>query len=177
MKAAQLALLLAAAAAAGGLGLWAGTRFDGVTSPSGQRAAIVGRPAPDIALPGLDGRVRSLREFGDRPLLVNFWASWCGPCIEEMPVLDAFAAQQAGNGVQVVGIALDEREAVEAFLKSTPVRYRVLLDSVGPNDSSVRLGNARSVLPYSVLIDAQGRIAATKTGPFRGDELERFAQP
>jgi thiol-disulfide isomerase/thioredoxin len=175
MKGGQFALLLGAALAAGGLGLWAGARFGGGSTPQGTE--LVGQPAAQVALPGLDGRVRTLAEFGGRPLLINFWASWCGPCIEEMPMLDAFAAAQAGNGVQVVGIALDERAAIEAFLKSTPVRYPVLLDSAGPTDSSVRLGNVRGVLPYSVLIDAQGRIAATKTGPFRGDELGRFTSP
>lgn len=174
MRVAPLALLLGAAAAAGGLGLWAGAHFDGVASMDG---SIVGKPAPEIALPGLDGRVRSLAEFGGRPLLVNFWASWCGPCVEEMPTLDAFAAKQAANGVQVVGIALDERAAVEAFLRKTPVHYPVLLDVPGAADSSVRFGNARGVLPYSVLVDARGRIAAAKIGPFRGDELERFAAP
>jgi thiol-disulfide isomerase/thioredoxin len=174
VKAAQFALLLGAAIAAGGLGLWAGARFDGRPRVD---ASLIGQPAPAIALPGLDGRVRSLDEFGGRPLLVNFWASWCGPCIEEMPLLDAFAAKQAGNGVQVVGIALDEREAIEAFLKSTPVRYPVLLDDAGAADSSVRFGNLHGVLPYSVLVDAQGRIAAAKIGPFRDDELERFTAP
>ena len=174
MKAARLALLLGAAVAAGGLGLWAGARFTGGGSVD---AGLVGQPAPEIALPGLDGRVRSLAEFGGRPLLINFWASWCGPCIEEMPMLDAFAAKQSGNGVQVVGIALDQREAVEAFLRKTPVRYPVLLEAPGSSDTSVRFGNARGVLPYSVLVDAQGRIAAARIGPFRGDELERFAAP
>lgn len=174
MKAGGIALLLAAAIGAGALGLWAGARFSHGTP---QDTSVIGRPAPAIALSGLDGRVRTLDEFRGHPVLINFWASWCGPCIEEMPMLDAFAAAQGDNGVQVVGIALDERDAVEAFLESTPVRYPVLIDTVGPADSSVRLGNARSVLPYSVLIDAQGRVAATKTGPFRGDELERFAAP
>lgn len=173
MKGTQFALLLAAAVAAGALGLVVGSRLDTAKNPH----AAVGTDAVDISLPDLDGRPRKLSGFHGRPLLVNFWASWCGPCVEEMPLLDAFAAAQGANGVQVLGIALDEHARVEAFLRDTPVRYPILLDTAGPADSSVRLGNALGVLPYSVLIDAQGRIAAQKTGPFRGEELERFARP
>ena len=174
MKGAHVAVLLAAALAAGALGLLAGSRW----SPERQeQEAALGVPAPEVALPDRDGRLRRLDEFRGRPLLVNYWATWCGPCIEEMPMLDAFAAAQGANGVQVVGIALDEREPVEAFLQRTPVRYTILFESAGPADSSVRLGNTLSVLPFSVLIDAQGRVAARKTGPFTAAELERFAQP
>ena len=174
MKGAQLALLLAAGVVAGTLGLLVGSRW----TPERTRAETgLDVAAPDIALPDLSGRTRRLEDFRGRPLLVNFWASWCGPCIEEMPVLDAFAAAQGANGVQVVGIALDERAAVEAFLDKTPVGYPILLDSVGPADSSARLGNSLGVLPYTVLIDAQGRVTARKTGPFDAAALERFAAP
>lgn len=178
MKRAQLAVLLAAAVAAGGLGLLAGSKWTAGTATRNVLPAVnVGELAPAISLPDLDDRTHALADYRGRPLLVNFWASWCRPCIEEMPMLDAFAAAQGDNGVQVVGIALDDRAAVEAFLRQTRVRYPILLDLAGPADSSVRLGNARGVLPYSVLIDAQGRVAAQKTGPFTAATLERFAHP
>jgi len=170
LKAPQLALLLGAAAAAGTAGLWLGARLTGP-------AAVAPDAAVPIALPDLQGRTRSLAEFRGRPVLVNFWASWCKPCIEEMPMLEAFARSQGANGTQVVGIALDERGPVEAFLRATPVSYPVWLDTPGANDSSVRLGNARGVLPYSVLLDAQGRVAKQKVGPFAAGELEAFAVP
>ena len=91
-------------------------------------------------------------------------------------MLDTFAAAQGPNGVQVVGIALDEPAAVAAFLQRTPVRYPIWFEAAGPGDSSVRMGNTLGVLPFSVLIDAQGRVAARKTGPFTAAELERFAR-
>ena len=107
-----------------------------------------------------------------RPVLVNLWASWCGPCIEEMPELQRFHASQAANGVQVVGIALDDRDAVEAFLARVPVGYPILLDAPGPADAGVRLGNPAGVLPYTALLDAKGRLLRQKIGPFAHGEID-----
>ena len=139
--------------------------------------ARVGDRLPAIALPTLDGGTRHLADLAaGRPLLVNFWASWCRPCLEEMPALDAFARRQGANGVQVVGIALDEADAVRAFLRARPVGYAVLVDSPGPADSSVRLGNARGVLPYSVLVGADGRILKQWAGPLEPADLDGWAR-
>lgn len=138
-----------------------------------ERGGIV----PAFALPDLAGQPLEVPSaYAGRPLLVNLWASWCGPCVKEMPELDRFAATQAANGVQVVGIALDERAAVEGFLQRTPVRYPILLDTPGPRDAGVRLGNPSGVLPYSALIDAQGRLVKEKIGPFEPGELDTWAQ-
>ena len=139
--------------------------------------ARVGERLPAIALPTLDGETRHLADLAaGRPLLVNFWASWCRPCLEEMPALDAFARRQGANGVQVVGIALDEADAVRSFLDARPVGYAVLVDSPGPADSSVLLGNARGVLPYSVLVGTDGRILKQWAGPLEPDDLDGWAR-
>jgi thiol-disulfide isomerase/thioredoxin len=115
-------------------------------------------------------------DWRGRPLLVNFWASWCGPRVAEMPLLDAFAAEQGDSGVQVVGIALDEPSAVHDFLQRVPVRYPILLDAPAAGDSSVLLGNTRGVLPYSVLIDARGIVRRRKLGEFDAAELRDWAR-
>ena len=176
----QALAIVVLAVLAGAVGMWAGSRWDRSSSAAisgGIDAAparlTIGDALPNISLPDRDGRLRALSEWRGRPLLVNFWASWCLPCIEEMPLLDSFA-QETDNGVQVVGIALDEVAAVQRFLEATPVAYPILLDRVGPNDASVRLGNARGLLPYSVLVDASGHVRAQKLGPFRGDELKAW---
>jgi thiol-disulfide isomerase/thioredoxin len=130
-----------------------------------------------LTLPDLDGMPTPLPgRFLGRPLLINVWASWCAPCIEEMPELARFAAQHADNGPQVLGLALDSPEAVLDFLGNVPVYYPIVLDTPGPADASVRLGNTRGLLPYSVLVDAQGRIVRQKLGPFKAGEIERWAQ-
>jgi thiol-disulfide isomerase/thioredoxin len=173
---------LALALAAASLGLLAGRWWHAPTVPAaavpGVKVARIGDPVPAIALPDLDGRRRELAEWRGRPLLLNFWASWCAPCVREMPILDRYAANQPANGTQVVGIALDDLAAVKAFLQQTPVRYPTLIEAAGSTDSSVRLGNIRAVLPFSVLIDADGRISRLRTGEFDdAGELLDWATP
>lgn len=146
-------------------------------TPEGLAVATRGGAVPAITLPDLAGTPRTLPEdFGGRPLLVNLWASWCGPCIEEMPELDRYAATQGTSGVQVIGIALDDQAAVDAFLERIPVRYPILLDAPGPRDAGVRLGNPRGVLPYTALVSADGRLLKQRIGPFTHGELDAWAR-
>ncbi len=152
--------------------------MDAVAPPAPEGLAIAkrGGPVPSITLPDLAGAPQTLPDdFSGRPLLVNFWASWCPPCIEEMPELDRFAAAQGDTGVRVVGIALDDQAAVEDFLARIPVRYPILIDAAGPRDSGVQLGNQRGVLPYTVLVSADGRLLKQRIGPFVHGELDGWA--
>lgn len=145
--------------------------------PAGLAVAERGQPLPVLHLQALDGNVVELpRHFRGRPLLINLWASWCGPCIREMPELQRFASEQDANGVQVVGIALDDTEAVRAFLQRTPVAYPILIDTPGPADAGVRLGNPKGVLPYSVLVSADGRLLKQRIGPFAEGEIAGWAR-
>ncbi|MEN5060291.1 TlpA disulfide reductase family protein [Luteimonas sp. TWI1416] len=144
--------------------------------PAGVTVARRGEPVPGFEIALLDGsRLQLPDAYAGRPLLVNLWASWCGPCIEEMPELDRFARQQGPDGVQVLGIALDDAEAVRTFLERIPVAYPIAIDAPGPADAGVRLGNPRGVLPYTVLIDADGRVRKQRIGPFAHGETEDWA--
>ena len=143
--------------------------------PADLPVARRGEAIPTLRLPTLDGSTVELpAAHAGKPILVNLWASWCGPCIQEMPELDRFAASQGANGTQVVGIALDDAEAVQAFLKRVPVRYTILLDEAGPRDAGVQLGNPKGVLPYTVLISADGRLIRQKIGPFQHGEIDNW---
>lgn len=145
--------------------------------PPGVIPARRGDPMPSIALPGLHGETLHLPDaFAGRPLLINVWASWCGPCIEEMPELERFAATQGQEGVQVIGLALDTAANVGDFLTRIPVTYPIVLDMPGPADASVWLGNTRGVLPYTVLVDREGHIAKQKIGPFAHGEIDGWAR-
>lgn len=144
--------------------------------PAGVTPAKPGQTMPKIELPDLQGRTIALPDaFAGRPLLVNVWASWCGPCIEEMPELQRFAAAQGADGVQVVGLALDTPEAITDFLKRVPVSYPILVETPGPADASVWLGNRKGVLPYTVLVGTDGKILKQKVGPFEHGEIEGWA--
>lgn len=136
-------------------------------APAGITVAEKGGLVPAMTLKDIAGNPVELpRVWAGRPTLVNLWATWCAPCLKEMPGLQAFATEQGGNGVQVVGIALDGPDAVQAFLRQHRIAYPVLVDAPGPADAGVRLGNPAGVLPYSVLVSAEGRIVKTRIGPF-----------
>lgn len=145
--------------------------------PAGVHPARPGDPLPAIRLPDLEGNAVDLAAIAPgRPLLVNVWASWCGPCVEEMPELQRYAQAQGEAGVQVVGLALDTPEGVRDFLARIPVDYPILLETPGPADASVWLGNTGGLLPYTVLVDAQGRVLKQKLGPFAPGEIEAWAR-
>lgn len=190
-----LAVALGAAVLGAAAGLWIGGPGPLLRTEFGQRLlndtlsatapappaelaiAKRGEPAPSVAIARLDGGTLTVPDdFRGQPVLVNVWASWCGPCIEEMPELDRFAKSQGDGGTQVVGIALDEAEAVRAFLAKVPVAYPIALDTPGPRDAGVQLGNVRGVLPYTVLIGADGRVVKQKIGPFEHGEIDGWAR-
>lgn len=157
------------------LGWWMATT---ASTPKGVPIARRGESMPAMTLVSLDGnRVQLPGAYAGRPLLINVWASWCGPCVREMPALQRFAGDQSGNGVQVVGIALDDANAVRAFVRRAGVRYPILVDAPGPADAGVRLGNPKGVLPYSVLVSADGRLVRQHLGPFADDEIAQWARP
>lgn len=140
-------------------------------------ALQVGDSLPALSLPDLEGRPLDLRQHAaGRPLLINVWASWCAPCVKEMPELARFAATQGDNGVQVLGLALDTADGVRGFLQRIPVDYPIVVETPGPRDASVQLGNTQGLLPYSVLFDAQGRLVKAKLGPFAHGEIDGWAK-
>lgn len=158
-------LVLAFIAALGGF--WAGLHFFG-------RDPTIGNRPPDLSLPDREGRVVQLSQFRGKPVLLNFWASWCGPCIKEMPMLDALAKEH-GHAVQVLGITEDDPAAAKAWLEDNPVSYPVLQSPSAQVELSSRFfGNHRQVLPYSVLLDGEGKIVRMREGMFMEGQLEGF---
>lgn len=111
-----------------------------------------------------------------RPLLLNFWATWCVPCIEELPLLDRFQSRQAALGWSVVGLAADQDDAVRRFLVRRAVRYPVALAGLAGIDLARQLGNPNGGLPYSVLFDRAGAIAGTKRGALTEADLATWSR-
>jgi thiol-disulfide isomerase/thioredoxin len=109
-----------------------------------------------------------------KPLLINFWATWCPPCVEEMPMLDAFFRENASNGWQVVGLAIDQPSAVRKFLAKTPVSYPIGLAGLEGTELVKNLGNTAGGLPFSVVLDADGAVAARKMGKIEAPDLRAW---
>ena len=147
--------------------------------PTETKIAKRGDIVPVMTLATPNGvKVEIPQAWAGNPTLVNLWASWCAPCLKEMPELQAFASEQAANGVQVVGIALDDAASVQAMLQRLAITYPNLIDAPGPADAGVRLGNPAGVLPYSVLVSADGRVLKTRIGPFADlAEIRDWAAP
>jgi len=111
-----------------------------------------------------------------KPLLLNFWATWCPPCIEEMPMLDAFFRENGSKSWQVVGLAIDRPSAVKEFLARTPVSYPVGLAGLGGSELSKQLGNLAGGLPFSVVVGSAGEILQRKIGRISTAELANWRE-
>lgn len=144
----------------------------------GDAHAMVGAPRVDFARPDVSGQSRHLSEWDGKLVALNFWASWCGPCREEMPLLDRAAQRHAAQGLAVIGVAVDDATATRDFLKERPVGYPILIDEPqNGTDLSATYGNDRNVLPYTVLVGRDGRIVAQHFGSFDETALENWLQP
>jgi len=122
-----------------------------------------------------DGARLPARALQGRPLVLNFWATWCPPCIKEMPELDQFAKKFGGQGWQVLGLAIDQKAPVQQFLQRSPVGFPTAL--AGPDGLGLvrELGNPAGGLPFTVVFSAQGAIIQRKLGPTNLEELGRWA--
>lgn len=128
-----------------------------------------------MAFPTPDGGTMAMRALTGKPLLLNFWATWCPPCIEEMPLLDRFYAENSAKGWQVLGMAVDQAAAVNKFLSHTPVRFPVTLAGMAGVALSRSLGNVGGGLPFTVVLDKAGRIAQRKIGQVSQQDLAQWS--
>ena len=141
-------------------------------------AFLAREPAPEALLaarfPDLEGKPRQLSEWRGKVLVCNFWATWCAPCREEMPLLAAARARYAPNGVEFVGIAVDNEVKVGQFVRSLGITYPILLSEADGLEHMRRLGNSSGGLPFTVFLDRQGRVAERKLGVLKAGDLERI---
>jgi peroxiredoxin len=168
-------LVLALAAASGGW--WLQHQSQLARAPAGVHVTNVGDFRPDLALLDLQGKERRLSEFHGKRVLINFWASWCVPCLEEMPALNTAQHKFGDQGAIVLGIAMDDPDRVQTFLAAHPVAYPILLGELQSPSTSLRFGDLDETLPYSVLLDEHGTVLAIHHGPLDATQLTDWLSP
>jgi thiol-disulfide isomerase/thioredoxin len=121
----------------------------------------------------VDGKPQSLSLLKGHPIVVNFWASWCGPCVEEMPELSQIQREYAKKGIQFVGLGVDSEKNIQAFLQKVKVAYPIYVTGFGGADLARAFGNNAGGLPFTIVIDAKGNIRSTKLGQIDPAELRQ----
>lgn len=117
-----------------------------------------------ISMMDTQSQQQNLSQYQGKVIVLNFWATWCPPCREEMPELSQLYLDYQNKNVVVLGVAIDELKLVQEYLQSSPVSYPILIAENERMDLSNQLGNTQDVLPYTVIIDANGKIAKTYYG-------------
>ncbi len=175
-------LVLGLAGAAGGFFTWRlffaePAHPDLLASKQPAGLAEVGSRHPDFSLPDLGGIVREVSEWDGRVLVINFWATWCPPCRREMPDFIALQRQFGERGLQFVGIAIDEPDAVAEFAETLGVNYPTLVAQADAMELGRRLGNTLGSLPYTVIVDRQGTMVFAKRGELSREQAEEVILP
>lgn len=147
----------------GGLGAWVAARRYAIGDADS--AAVAQMHA--LTLPDAAGEPIALAALRGQPTLVNFWATWCPPCIEEMPELSAFDGEFRGRGLRIVGIGIDSASNIAQFSRKTPMSYPLLVAGTSGLELVRRFGNTAGALPFTVVLDRNGRIAWRMLGRFQ----------
>ncbi len=162
-------------------GILAGRYWGQSNVPPAASTATEPRPAvptptrlPPITLKDLREQSRSLTDWPNRTLLINFWATWCAPCREEMPLLEQLQQSMDPATLQVIGIALDRPEPVLRFVGETGISYPILLGEEAATHAAEQFGEAFVGLPFSVLAASDGTILAIHTGQVSARDLAQI---
>ena len=156
-----------AAGLAGALAAWQKFQGHGVMDEAVQNFWLQEFEKPE-------GGTLSMKELRGKPLLINFWATWCPPCIEELPLIDNFFNLNKAKSLQVVGLAVDQPSMVRRFLTQKPLSFPVGLAGFNGTELGKTLGNSQSVLPFSAIFDAKGSLLAKKAGKLDQSELDEW---
>jgi len=175
MKTTTIAVTVVVAALAGTAAYYAYDRQQARTAPQAEPAV---QPAqlvdtlPQFQLADRDGQMRSLQDWPDRALIVNFWATWCAPCRREIPLLQQLQRDHSGEGFQVIGIAVDFRDKVLAYADEMQIDYPLLIGEQEALDAAAAFGVTTIGLPFTVFSDRQGRIVTAHLGELTAAEAD-----
>ena len=122
-----------------------------------------------------DGQILKMQNLQGRPLVINFWATWCAPCVEEMPLLDIFFRQNVAKGWQMVGLAIDQPSRVRQYLSQNAISYPIGLAGMTGTELGRLLGNEVGGLPFTVVLDGKGSLIQRKLGKLSAQEIQAWA--
>ena len=122
-----------------------------------------------------DGQFLKMQNLQGNPLVINFWATWCAPCVEEMPLLDIFFRQNSPKGWQMVGLAIDQPSRVRQYLSQNAISYPIGLAGMLGTNLGRLLGNEQGGLPFTVVLDANGGLIQRKLGKLSAQEIQTWA--
>jgi thiol-disulfide isomerase/thioredoxin len=173
MRARVAFALIAFAAATAGTGLWWATRPSSLAASAAPGVPAIS-PAAVWAASFADtqGRPHAIGELQGSIVVINFWATWCVPCREEMPGFARLASRWKTQGVRFVGLANDDPGKVERFARDLSIGYPLWLGGENVGELSRRLGNRLGVLPHTVILDPSGGVLETRVGPYTEKDLE-----
>ena len=154
-----------------GVGATMALRFDAQTRKAPAATALFAQGFSDA-----DGRMQPISQWQGGVLVVNFWATWCAPCIEEMPDLQEVQAEYATRGVTIIGVAIDNAAAVKRFRDEQNVRLPLLIAGAAGTELVRQLGNPSGALPYTVLVDRGGSVVQSRLGRLRAHELRSWLE-
>jgi peroxiredoxin len=137
-----------------------GDRFKSIDASN----PMVGQARPEFAMLDLDGKLRNIKDWDGQVVLLNFWATWCPPCLEEIPDFIEVQEQMQGKGLQIIGIAVDNETDVRQFVDDMGMNYTVMVGEYEAIELSQKYGNSIGGLPFSAVIDKNGKITHTITG-------------
>ncbi len=123
-----------------------------------------------------DGKTLAMNTLRGKPLLLNFWATWCPPCVEELPLLDSFYQANKDRNWQVLGLAVDQPSAVSKWLKTKPLSFPIGMAGLGGTELSKSLGNLAGSLPFSAVFSTTGALLQRKTGKLTPEDLALWVQ-
>ncbi len=171
----RFVLLASAAIIAGIVGVWLGQRLhhtsNSATLTPFAPVAVTSKHAAAFTLPDLRGHERSIQDWKGKVRIVNFWATWCPPCREEIPEFIRAQRRYGPKGLQIIGIAVDRTSRVIAFYRARNMNYPVLLGEGAGPELMAKYGDSEGGLPYSIILNRQGHIVARKLGAFTETEL------
>jgi len=153
-----------------GIGIYFGVKRLQPSAPADTAVAAL----MQVSMKDSAGKQRKMSEWQGKVLVLNFWATWCTPCVEEMPLLDAFFQQNQAKNWQVLGLAIDQPSAVKRFLTQHPVTYPIGLAGLNGTSLMAELGNEQGGLPFTLVIDAQQGLRFRKLGKLSQNDLNAW---